>query len=69
MVLAATHISSLCEADQDLVRLVLFESKVVHWIFVEDFLSSALALVRGILFVLLLELWVGQEGELGMLRT
>jgi hypothetical protein len=42
-------------ADQDLVRLVLFGSKVVHWVFPEKALSPASVLVRGFLFVLILD--------------
>ena len=42
-------------ADQDLVRLVLFGSKVVYWVLPVKNLSPASALVRGFLFVLLLD--------------
>jgi hypothetical protein len=42
-------------ADQDLVRLVLFGSKVVHWVLPEKTLSPASLLVRHFLFVLFLD--------------
>lgn len=47
-------------ADQDLVRLVLFGSKVVQWVLPDTTFSPASALVRGFLFVLLLDIveWV-----------
>ena len=43
-------------ADQDLVRLVLFGSKVVYWVLPDQTLSPASALVRDFLFVLFLDI-------------
>lgn len=43
-------------ADQDLVRLVLFGSKVVYWVLPDKTSSPASALVRNFLFVLLLDM-------------